>query len=335
MRNLKNLIIIVSCMLCLAMCVVSLVIIQPNRNFRRNRDNMIVEVSDKNNIGRDKIHFLNTGSSDAILIESDGHFALIDAGEDSDNPRGFEELELEGFEEKVLVYLKDNASDKNGIVHLDFVLGTHSHSDHIGGFDTIISDDAVKIDCAYLKQYDSSKIRQMEIDRWDNQEVYDQMVNALNEKNIPIISQPDSKPFNLGNFTITLFNTIDPENDTKVGENDQSLGVLVEKNGTKIFIAGDIDNYTGDEDRIAQELGKINLLKVGHHSYSGSTTKNWLKTLMPETCVVTNKYENLDMRTIRRITRVTNATILVTGKENGIIADIGDNGEITYYNQIH
>ena len=31
----------------------------------------------------DRIHFLNTENSDAILLESDGHFALIDAGEGS------------------------------------------------------------------------------------------------------------------------------------------------------------------------------------------------------------------------------------------------------------
>lgn len=32
------------------------------------------------------IHFLNTGSSDCIIVESNGHFAMIDAGEDSDYP---------------------------------------------------------------------------------------------------------------------------------------------------------------------------------------------------------------------------------------------------------
>jgi beta-lactamase superfamily II metal-dependent hydrolase len=29
----------------------------------------------------DRIHFLNTGNSDSILIESNGHFALVDSGE--------------------------------------------------------------------------------------------------------------------------------------------------------------------------------------------------------------------------------------------------------------
>ena len=196
--------------------------------------------------GEDRIHFLKTGSSDAILLESAGHFAMVDAGEDSDNPRGFPGLELKGYEEEVLAYLKAHAADATGRVHLDFVLGTHSHSDHIGGFDTVILDPDVTVDRAYLKAYDSSKIHQSEIDEWDNQEVYDQMVNALNARGVPIVSRPDSEPFLLGNFTVTLFNTEDPYSEATVGENDNSLGVLVEKNGTRIFLAGDMDNNSGD-----------------------------------------------------------------------------------------
>ena len=35
----------------------------------------------------DRIHFLNTYNSDAILIESNGKFALIDSGEGDRKPR--------------------------------------------------------------------------------------------------------------------------------------------------------------------------------------------------------------------------------------------------------
>lgn len=333
-KSAKIILSIICAVLVVALAVITVTTIIPRVEFKNDMKNAVIEPLADHKV-KDAIHFLSTGSSDAILLESDGKFALVDSGEDTDNPRGFEELELEGFEEKVLAYLKENAADENGKVHLDFVLGTHSHSDHIGGFDTIISDPDVEVKRAYLKVYDSSKIRQMEIDKWDNQEVYDQMVNALSEKNIPIISKPDGRPFTFGNFKVTLFNTVDPQTDEKVGENDQSIGVLVEKNGTKVFLAADIDNITGDEDRLAAEIGKVDLLKVGHHSYSKSTTENWLKTLMPDICVVTNNYENLDMRTIYRIARVTDAAVFVTGKENGVIAEIGDNGEIGYYSQIH
>ncbi len=285
--------------------------------------------------GGDKIHFLNTGSSDAILLESDGRFAMIDSGEDTDNPRGFKHLELDGYEQMVLEYLKSHASGADGKVHLDFILGTHSHSDHIGGFDTIIADDDIIIEKAFLKVYDSSKIRLLEIKMWDNTEVYNQMINALNAKNIPIISDMDGTPFKFGNLTLTFFNTKDPVTKRKVGENDQSYGVLVEKNGTRVFLSGDIDNFTGDESRLAPEIGKVDLLKVGHHFYAMSSTKKFIQTLCPSVCVVTNKYKSVDMITLSRINRICRPDIYITGREDGVLALLGDNGEIKYYNKLH
>ncbi len=308
-------------------------ILKYNHEIKSNRKQLEISTFNSKNKNEDRIHFLSTGSSDAILLESNGSFALIDCAEDSDNPRGFEELEYDGYEQLVLEYLKANAADENRIVKLDFILGTHSHSDHIGGFDTIIADSSVKIGKAYLKEYNESQINDFEVEKWDNKEVYEQMINALNSKNIPIISDIDDKPFSFGNFTVTFFNTKD-NNPEKVGENDNSVGVLVEKNGARIFLAGDINNVNGDEDRLAPLIGKVDLLKVGHHSYSGSTTSNWLKILNPDVCVVTNNYESADKRTLRRITRVSDSVILLTGQENGIVAVIDDNGKISYSNNI-
>lgn len=309
--------------------------VQPHIAFQRKMKTTHLTPVSQAECGVDRIHFMNTGSSDAILLESDGHFALVDAGEDSDNPRNFPDLELEGFEERVLQYLKDNAADENGKVHLDFVLGTHAHSDHIGGFDTVISDLDVEVGRAYLKVYDSSIIRAEEIEEWDNQEVYDQMVNALNAKNVPIFSEPDGTPFRFGNFTITLFNTNDPKPIGKVGENDRSFGVLVEKNGTRIFLSGDMDNATLDETRLARKIGNVDLLKLGHHSYGNSTTEVFVRELMPKTCVVTNNFESVYKPTMYNLIRICDPDILITGKENGVIADIGDNGNISYYGEIH
>ncbi|MGN0469018.1 MAG: ComEC/Rec2 family competence protein [Acutalibacteraceae bacterium] len=334
-KTLKKVLIILLAVVIIAMIPISIFIINPAYRVSHNRENLEVRSAKELGGSGDYIHFLSTGSSDAILIESAGKFALVDAGEDNDNPRGFDFLELPGYEDEVVAYLKKNAADESGKVKLDFVLGTHSHSDHIGGFDTVISDSDIEVGRAYLKEYDSSKILDHEVEDWDNQEVYDQMVNALKAKNVPIISQPDGTPFKLGNFTITLFNTVDEKTEEKVGENDQSFGVLVEKNGTRVFLAGDIDNLSGDEDRLASEIGDIDLLKVGHHGYFGSTTSNWVKTLSPEYCVFTNNAGGPDPRILWRIERIANSTLLITGKENGIITDIGENGNIQFYNSIY
>lgn len=285
--------------------------------------------------GGDRIHFLNTGTSDAIVLESDGHFAMVDAGEDNDNPRDFPGLELPGYEQEVLGYLKQNCADENGNVRLDFVLGTHAHSDHIGGFDTILLDPDVTVDRAYLKEYDSSRINEHEVTDWDNQEVYDQMVAALKERGIPQISNPDPVTFAFGNFTVTLINAVDPEADEPVGENDNSFGVLLEKNGTRIFLAGDMDNVSGDETRLAPEIGKVDLLKVGHHGYAGSSTDGFISALSPEICVVTNKRYGPSNDTLTGIIKICrHSRIYLTGCERGVIAVVGDNGQIDCYGRI-
>ncbi len=289
----------------------------------------------QNASGRDRIHFLKTGSSDAIILESEGRFAMVDAGEDTNNPRGFPGLELPGYEQEVLGYLKQNCADENGKVHLDFVLGTHAHSDHIGGFDTILLDPDVTVGRAYLKAYDSSRIHENEVTEWDNQEVYDQMVAALHARNIPLIQNPEPVTFAFGHFTVTLINAVDPESDGKVGENDNSFGVLLEKDGTKIFLAGDMDDLSGDETRLAPEIGKVDLLKVGHHGYGGSSSEGFISTLKPEICVLTNNRYGPSHDTMTRIVKIClHDRIYLTGCENGVLAVIGENGKIDCYGGI-
>ena len=97
---------------------------------------------------------------------------MVDAGEDTDNPRGLPGLNLPGFEDRVLAYLKAHAADADGKVHLDFIVGTHAHSDHLGGFDTILADPDVSVGRAYLKVYDSSVINEEEVREWDNGDVF-------------------------------------------------------------------------------------------------------------------------------------------------------------------
>ncbi len=281
----------------------------------------------------DAIYFLNTGASDAIIIQSNGHYAMIDAAEDNDNPRGFANLAYKGYEEEILEWLKKNIADENGKIHFDFILGTHAHSDHIGGFDTIINDENVYIDKAYLKEYHSESINDYEVDKWDNQEVYDQMVEALKRKAVPVISEISSQPFSFGSFTLTMLNTEYEDGSRKVGENDNSLVVLVEKNGKKALLTGDLDNYNHDEEKIADIAGKVDLLKVGHHSFAHSTEKKFLKTVSPVVSVITNSYRHTDKRTLGRIKKYTKSKIICTDDEGGIAAIFKD-GDIIYTNNI-
>ena len=60
--------------------------------------------------------------------------------------------------------------------------------------------------------------------------------------------------------------------DIYAGENENSLGILLFQGDKKAFFAGDMNNIKknvggeqiGDEDRLKYEIGKIDLLKLGH-----------------------------------------------------------------------
>ena len=62
-----------------------------------------------------EVHYIDVGQGDCSLILCDGKAMLIDGGEASESS-------------KVYAYLK-----KLGVNHLDYIVATHAHADHIGG----------------------------------------------------------------------------------------------------------------------------------------------------------------------------------------------------------
>ena len=94
----------------------------------------------------DKVYFFNTNDSDFILIASNGHYGLVDTANrysnritDSD---GMEyDISTNGLSSQTYFSTgKDVAKymvNALGVDHLDFVIGTHAHSDHIGGVEEI------------------------------------------------------------------------------------------------------------------------------------------------------------------------------------------------------
>ncbi len=284
----------------------------------------------------DMIHFLNTGSSDAILIESNGLFALVDCAEDSDNPRGFNSLEMEGYETKVIDYLKSVAGDENGRVTLEFVIGTHAHSDHLGGFDTLISDPDITVKEAYLKRYYEDRISMNEVEEWDNKQVYEQMLSAARERGVPVIQDLDGVTLELGDLTLTLYNTEEAEEGERVGENDNSLAVLVEKGPIRALLMGDVNKNGGVEKDIGRAVGKVDLIKVGHHGYGWSTSNALLSSVKPDIAVFTNRPEWVNFSVKMRLVLTSRSALYSTGEYNGIIAVMGDAaGDIKLYENIH
>lgn len=273
----------------------------------------------------DRIHFLNTGNSDCILLESNGHFALIDSGEGNNNPR--RKTAYKGFEEDVLSYLNKVCAENNGEIYLDFILGTHYHYDHIGCFHTIITDSRVKIGKAYFKEYNYLMDEPYEYTRWGLPDFYKQIKEDLESKNIPLFNTvPDSIDFY--DFDLKLFNTGYYPDLYGKGENASSIGIKVVKGSKSAFLASDITGPSGVEEKVGEKVGHIDLLKIGHHGYYGSSSMKFLSQLTPEIAVVTNQQGKVYPNVKWNLTMHAKVPFYGTYDYNGIIASFTDDGEI-------
>ena len=139
------------------------------------------------------IHILPFAGTDAIVLESNGRFGIVDSGEDSDYPDGSDPryplrpgiVKGSGVEDAVVAYLK-NLGVNSG--NLEFYLGTHPHSDHIGSADEIIRE--FRPQRVYLAEYQDSFISD-EARLWDNQYVYDRAIAAAKETGAILIQNLD------------------------------------------------------------------------------------------------------------------------------------------------
>lgn len=272
-----------------------------------------------------RIHFLNTGHSDCIILESQGKIAMIDAAEDTEYPPNKPHLNLKGYEDQVVDYLLKNFSDSEGKVNIEFVMGTHAHSDHIGGYDTVINHPDINVKTAYLKPYHEENIFFYERKSWDNVEVYTQMLDAIKANSVELIESFDRQKVKLGDFEIEFLNGTYRKRRIKFGENINSVVAVVKIGKYKSVLAGDLNYKDGDEKRLAPQIGKVDLLKVGHHGYVGSTSAFWIKSLMPKYAIVCNWSKAIYPDVRLKLEHISKSQIIATADVNGAIVEFSDN----------
>lgn len=289
---------------------------------------------------RTRIHFISLeGNNDAILLESNGRFAMVDSGEDSDYPKGNNTKyplrpginTTGGREKEVIRYLK-----KAGVKKLDFYIGTHAHSDHIGSGDEILR--TFKTERLYLNKYSDSYISNKDL-LYDNLYCYDTLISMAKKRGTKIIqdfTKPSNRSFTLGDMNIEIMNykratdskgRILPRPD----DNYNSLGVKITANSYTAFLGGDINNFVPDrdEDKLAPQIGAVDLLKLGHHGIAGSNSTSFLKNLYPEIAIATGPIMNMSGATKDLLNRMDTALYTTNGQplNSAVIADMTTPGE--------
>ena len=277
------------------------------------------------------VHFIKCGSADSILIESNGKYGLID----SSNPYKYIEhevvpaqidesqgevnqwsLKADESVQSVLNYLEYMKVDK-----LDFIIGTHAHSDHIGGIPAIAYKYVDSKTKYYYRLYRRTYEEVSHVD-WANYKYYLAAVNSMIKKGAILIDVTEKIiNFDFGDMNLELLNTdVDPD-ELNLGENQNSIVTLLKYNNIKLFLAADM--IAKDDQKIKDYIGKIDILKLAHHGYSESSY-HFLSTTKPDYVVISNNHiPNYALQIINYLKDSLGAKVYLTENVPGTTENVG------------
>ena len=200
------------------------------------------------------VHYIDVGQGDCILIQVNNKNLLIDSGPSSNR-------------KDLLDYL-----EKLNIKKLDYIIATHPHEDHIGNMDTII------------KRYSVGNFYSPKVITSSN--TFESMISALVDKNLKIsVLKKGVKGIDLGkNVKIQVFSPL--ENISSDNLNDYSPIIKITFVNNSFLFTGDAEVST--ESMVISENNNLNcdILKVGHHGSSTSTSSSFLASVNPSVAII-------------------------------------------------
>lgn len=204
--------------------------------------------TDSNNTDVVKVEYIDVGQADAILIENNKKYMLIDAGNNEDG-------------DLLVNYFKD----KN-ITDFEYVVATHPHEDHIGGMDNIIKNFNIKN--YYMP------------DCYTTTKTFEETLDALEEKNLSFETPDIDSEFRLGDALFKVLYTGTDKRDL----NNTSIVLKMTYKDISFMFTGDATNVT--EKKILAKNLQSDVLKVGHHGSQYSTSEKFLDKVNPKYAII-------------------------------------------------
>jgi beta-lactamase superfamily II metal-dependent hydrolase len=259
-----------------------------------------------------KVHYIDVGQGDCELILAGDTSVLIDAGEAE-------------YGEKVTEYL----SSLN-IKKLDYVVATHPHSDHIGGLPDVIN------------SFEIGKILMPKItgDMTPTSKSYENLLNAIKSKGLKATAAKAGLKYTLpvSDEKNAVIEFVAPAKEKYDSLNNYSAVIKLTYGDVSFLFTGDAENEA-EKDILASKANiSADILKVGHHGSSSSSSKAFLDAVNPKLCIISvgeeNSYNHPNAKTIERLNTFTdqiyrtdlNGTVIVysDGKEFTVKAERGD-----------
>lgn len=205
-----------------------------------------------------KVHYLDVAQGDSIFIElPNNETMLIDAAESYQS-------------ENIINYLKNLNYKK-----IDYVIGTHPHTDHIGGLKDIIN--TFEIGKIYMPKVVSTT------------KTYESLLMAIKDKNLKINTAKAGT--SIIDTDALKINILAPTNSTYTELNNYSVVTKITYGTTKFLFMGDAEKLSENE---IKENVTADVIKIGHHGSNTSSSIDFIKKVNAKYGIISvglkNKY---------------------------------------------
>lgn len=212
-----------------------------------------------------KVVFLDIGHGDCIYINTPGGSdVLIDGGGVYDGSP------VRDPGESILVPFLEN----KGVDEIDLMVATHPHVDHIGGLREV------------LRNFETGIVVLPQLHNPIPE--YEEFINLIIEKEVNTLVVNERKRFQPESKLV--FDIIHPETPYLVGTgsdlNNNSVVVRLIYDNVSFLFTGDLEEE-GERHLLSSGVDlKSNILKVGHHGSSTSSTREFLREVSPGVAVI-------------------------------------------------